>query len=343
MHNQLGESYKATDNYQCAPFFVGNPGTGKSTLLSILAKMYHRTSTLELKCNSDARFGTGQLMDENIKFTYMTETSRNMPWGAPVINGWLEGGTGEFSKKFKDPVTQPVTFTMAFAANPDQVPVEWISNPQQGLRRRLVVFQFNVSPEKSDSEFLSKIQKDEELAKMLVKFNRMYLIGRAYFDAVRMVEQSFNFVTYTSKHVYFSRVRADLFALASPIDLFFSQENASMIVLDPGNNKAYLLQDVVRLLKDFCAQRQLPIHRVPKQEALIYSLRQYQCKTVRGTVLPEELAQVPKTIEAVDKHGQPVVLDFVQGVTIKAAGYHSYTPQSTAVSATAGSSLSFHK
>lgn len=68
------------------------------------------------------------------------------------------------------------------------------------------------------------------------------------------------------------------------------------------------------------------MHKVPKQEALIYSLRQYQCKTIRGTVLPEELAMVPKSVEAVDKHGQPVVLDFVQGVLVKAAGYQSFTP-----------------
>jgi hypothetical protein len=78
------------------------------------------------------------------------------------------------------------------------------------------------SPEKSDSELLNRLMKDDELAKMLVKFNRMYLIGRAYFDALRMARGTFNFMQYMTEHMYFSRARAELFAQASPADAFLS-------------------------------------------------------------------------------------------------------------------------
>jgi hypothetical protein len=53
---------------------------------------------------------------------------------------------------------------------------------------------FAVSPQKSDSEFIHRLQRDDELARMLVKFNRMYLIGRAFFDAWRLAKGSFNFM-----------------------------------------------------------------------------------------------------------------------------------------------------
>lgn len=123
-----------------------------------------------------------------------------MPWGVSVLNGIVEGGMTEFRSIFKKPVTKLATFTMAFAANPDQVPADWIKDPRQGFRRRLAVFQFMVSPEKSDSEFLTRLLKEDELARMLVKFNRMYLIGRAMFDAVRLSKGSFNFMTYLISH-----------------------------------------------------------------------------------------------------------------------------------------------
>lgn len=119
---------------------MGMPGTGKSTLLNLLSRMYHRTSVHEIKCNSDSQFGLGPLTDENIKFVYMSETARQMPWSVSVLNTMVEGGNTELRVMRKDPVVKLTTFTMAFAANPDQVPIEWIKDPRQGFRRRLAVF-----------------------------------------------------------------------------------------------------------------------------------------------------------------------------------------------------------
>jgi hypothetical protein len=102
--------------------------------------MYHRTSVHEIKCNSDSQFGLGPLTDENIKFVYMSETARQMPWSVSVLNTMVEGGNTELRVMRKDPVVKLTTFTMAFAANPDQVPIEWIKDPRQGFRRRLAVF-----------------------------------------------------------------------------------------------------------------------------------------------------------------------------------------------------------
>jgi hypothetical protein len=61
----------------------------------------------------------GSLQDDNIKFVYMTETSKQMPWGVSVLNSIVEGGMAEFRTMFKQPVVKQATFTMAFAANPD--------------------------------------------------------------------------------------------------------------------------------------------------------------------------------------------------------------------------------
>jgi hypothetical protein len=89
--DHTGERYQINDNYQCAPFFVGNPGTGKSTLLAIISKMYHRTSVYELKSNGDPQFGLGALSDTNIKFVFMSETAKTIPWGVSVLNNMIEG------------------------------------------------------------------------------------------------------------------------------------------------------------------------------------------------------------------------------------------------------------
>jgi hypothetical protein len=193
----------------------------------------------------------------------MTETQRVMPWSVSVLNSLIEGGQTEFRAFHKKPVTKQACFTWAFAANPDQVPIDWIKDPRQGFRRRLAVFEFMVSPEKSDSEFLNRLLREEELARMLVKFNRTYLSGRFFFDSLRMSRGSFNFMTYVTQHLYFSRVRSTLFALASPADSFLSSENDAMVVLDPTFTKCYLMSDVMRAVRDYCAQRQVPLNRVP--------------------------------------------------------------------------------
>ena len=176
-----------------------------------------------------------------------------MPWSVSVLDSLVEGGMTEFRGFHKKPVTKKATFTWAFAANPDQVPMDWIKDPRQGFRRRLAVFEFMVSPEKSDSEFLNRLLRQEELARMLVKFNRMYLCGRFFFDSLRLARGSFNFMTYLIQHMYFSRVRSNLFALASPADSFVSIENDSMVYLDSTSNKCYLIQDIMRAVRDFCA------------------------------------------------------------------------------------------
>lgn len=226
-----GQVFVPTDNFQCAPLFVGTPGTGKSTLLNLICKMLHPTSTFELKANTDSKFGLGQI-GENIKFVYMTELAKQMPFGVSTFNSIVEGGKAEFRRMQTNPLTKEATFTMAFAANPDQVPGEWIRDPTQGFRRRLVVFEFMVSPEKSDSEFMTRLTREGELAKTLVKFCRAYNLCKAYFDARRLAFGEFNFINYITKHRYFSTVRSQLFALASPSDQFLSTEN-EMVRIDP--------------------------------------------------------------------------------------------------------------
>ena len=215
------------------------PGTGKSTLLNLIRSMYHRTSVHEMKCNSDQQFGLGALMDDNIKFVFVSETAKQMPFGVSVLNTMVEGGQNELRQMFKQPVVRESTFTMAFAGNPDQVPGEWIRDPRQGFRRRLAVFQFLITPEKSDSDLHNKLSRQDELAKMMVKFNRMYLLGRAFFDSIRMAQGSFNFMDYITKHFYFSRVRSELFALASPADAFLSIDNEAMVTLEPSCTLAF--------------------------------------------------------------------------------------------------------
>lgn len=98
-----------------------------------------------------------------------------------------------------------------------------------------------IPPEKSDSELITKLMREDELAKMLVKFNRMYLLGRAYFDALRMGQGSFNFMQYITNHLYFTRVRSELFALASPADSFLQGDNEEFLELDSSSTKAFLL------------------------------------------------------------------------------------------------------
>jgi hypothetical protein len=58
---------------------------------------------------------------------------------------------------------------------------------------------------------------------------------------------------YITDHMYFSHVRAELFALASPADSFLSGDNEAMVQLDSTFGGAFLFTDVMKAVRDYCA------------------------------------------------------------------------------------------
>lgn len=50
----------------------------------------------------------------------------------------------------------------------------------------------------------------------------------------------------------------------------------------------------MKALRDFCAQRQVPVQRVPSQQAMVLTLQSSNCRVVEGTLNEEEEALMPK-------------------------------------------------
>ena len=234
----------AKDAWQVIPFFKGQAGTGKSTLLMrVCAAFYEPEDVGVLSNNIERKFGLSAICDKLL-------------FVAPEIKGDLQMEQAEFQSvvsgeacqiniKYKKAETLPRWSVPGVLAG-NEAP-NWVDNAGS-VSRRMVLFDFCHRVDNADMELGKKLT--EEMPLILLKCNRAYL------EAVRRHSKDSIW-----KHLpkYFLQTKQDLVESVNSLESFL----ASGTVVTDGD--AYMpLEDFVGLYHIHCDLRSLPRMKVNK-------------------------------------------------------------------------------
>jgi hypothetical protein len=232
------------DGWQVIPFFKGQAGTGKSTLLMrVCAGFFEPEDVGVLSNNIERKFGLSAIADKLL-------------FVAPEIKGDLQMEQAEFQSVVSGEACQiNIKYKKAETLSKWTVPgvlagneaPNWVDN-SGSVSRRMVLFDFCHRVDNADMELGKKLTA--EMPAILLKCNRAYL------DAVAKHAQDSIW-----KHLpkYFMQTKQDLVESVNSLESFLA---SGSVVVD---NNAYMpLEDFVGLYHMHCDTRSLPRMKVNK-------------------------------------------------------------------------------
>lgn len=132
------------DNWQFFPFIKGVAGTGKSTLLDLISRIYDKLDVGTMMSRGQTNFSIEHLADVFVFFC--TEVDRNMTLEPTIWNSMVSGERVGIDRKFKVTVAKTWTSPGVFAGN---VFPPWVDNGGN-VSRRMLVFLFDEIVKESD-------------------------------------------------------------------------------------------------------------------------------------------------------------------------------------------------
>jgi phage/plasmid-associated DNA primase len=132
------------DNWQFFPFIKGVAGTGKSTLLDLISRIYDKLDVGTMMSRGQTNFSIEHLADVFVFFC--TEVDRNMTLEPTIWNSMVSGERVGIDRKFKMTVAKTWTSPGVFAGN---VFPPWVDNGGN-VSRRMLVFLFDEIVKESD-------------------------------------------------------------------------------------------------------------------------------------------------------------------------------------------------
>jgi hypothetical protein len=232
------------DGWQVIPFFKGQAGTGKSTLLmKVCAAFFEAEDVGVLSNNIERKFGLSAIVDKLI-------------FVAPEIKGDLQMEQAEFQSVVSGEACQiNIKYKKAETLSKWVVPgalagneaPNWVDNAGS-VSRRMVIFDFCKRVDNADMELGKKLAA--EIPLILLKCNRAYL------DAVKKCASDSVW-----KHLpkYFLQTKQDLVESVNSLESFLSA--GSVVVC----KEAYMpMEDFVGLYHLHCDTRSLPRMKVNK-------------------------------------------------------------------------------
>lgn len=232
------------DGWQVIPFFKGQAGTGKSTLLMrVCAGFFEHEDVGVLSNNIERKFGLSAIVDKLL-------------FVAPEIKGDLQMEQAEFQSvvsgeacqiniKYKKAETLSC-WTVPGVLAGNEVP-NWVDN-SGSVSRRMVLFDFCHRVDNADMELGKKLA--QEIPAILLKCNRAYL------EAVEKYAKDSIW-----KHLpkYFLQTKQDLMESVNSLENFLT---STSVVVD---KQAYMpMEDFVGQYHLYCDNRSLPRMKVNK-------------------------------------------------------------------------------
>ena len=220
------------DDWQVMPFFKGQAGTGKSTILMKIAAAFYEAEDVGVMSNNiERKFGIYAFADKLL-------------FVAPEIKGDLQIEQAEFQSmvsgemvqlniKCKKAETKEWRVPGVLAGN--EVP-NWTDNAGS-IARRLVVFDFCQRVNDADIELGKKLSR--ELPAIMLKCNRAYRRAVADFGKRSI---------WSALPSYFHDTKKDLVENVNSLEAFLS--SCSDIALDPEAYMAY--RDFLHVYDSFC-------------------------------------------------------------------------------------------
>jgi hypothetical protein len=168
MLGRLLYSVGELDNWQVIPYIKGMASSGKSTILTRVARMFYDAEDVgTLSNNIERKFGLSALHD---KFLFIgPEIKSDIQMEQAEFQSIVSGETLQVAIKFQ--TAQTVNWTVPGILAGNEVP-GWVDNAGS-INRRILLFTFGHKVDNGDMELGKKLEG--ELPALLVKCNRAYL------------------------------------------------------------------------------------------------------------------------------------------------------------------------
>ena len=159
------------DGWQVLPFLKGKAGTGKSTALNYVCKLFYDPLDVGVLANNcDTKYALSGFVD---KFLFIgPEIKGNLGLEQAEFQTIISGEATGINKKYKDPSSVEWDVPGIIAGNQ---PPNYQDN-QGSISRRLVIFEFIKKVVHGDPQLHKKLQK--ELPSIMLKCNKAYLEAR---------------------------------------------------------------------------------------------------------------------------------------------------------------------
>ena len=158
------------DDWQVIPYFIGQAGTGKSTILTeIVNHFYEKCDVGVLSNNIENLFGLGALKDKYVLIA--PEVKNDFKLSQTDFQSMISGEDISVALKHKNAET--IKWTIPLVCSGNETP--GFTDNSGSISRRLILFYFRKKVKEKDSDPLMKQKLQGELPRIILKCNRAYL------------------------------------------------------------------------------------------------------------------------------------------------------------------------
>lgn len=239
------------DKFKVALYFLGLPGTGKSTLTTFLRQTFDEDDVGIIAPNMEKTFGLSAFM--NCALAICFEVSEHFPLDNPTLQSMIDGEPTSVARKFQTPTSiYWRCYTMLLS---NTIPFSW-SEYGGNLTRRLVVIHFKNKPQ-VDITYL-----DDDLKQFRDRF--IIKCTLAYHTMCKMWNGN-AFWTEKDEHgrqlvpEYFNKTKNLLRELVNPIDSFL--ENSEYIQVTKNAEHILTTTDFMQPFMEYCKRHGLKSKR----------------------------------------------------------------------------------
>lgn len=157
------------DQWQVASYFKGLAGTGKSTLVDLMVKIYDPSDTVTISNDTQAGFGLQNITIETLLIA-IPEIKTDFSMEQAQFQSIVTQERTSIGRKHLGPLDCVITAPLLMAGN--SLPLRWSDN-SGSIRRRIVLFYFGFCPSVVQTDLPERL-KTEELPYIIRKINHCY-------------------------------------------------------------------------------------------------------------------------------------------------------------------------
>lgn len=271
------------DNWQVIPYFKGQAGSGKSTLILHIAKRFYEDLDVGVLSNNiERKFGLSAFVDKLLFIA--PEIKSDLKLEQAEFQQIVSGEDVTINTKNVTAYAKKWTAPGVMAGN--EIP-GWMDNAAS-LQRRFLLFDFPKTVDKADSRLGQKLEA--EIPRILIKCNKAYL------DAVRRWGDGNIWQVLPQ---YFKEQRHELAQITNAVEGFIG---SGAVVF--AEDRHCPMEDFKMALQAFMQQNNYP-RKMPRWDML------------RG---PLESRGVTKKRETREYNGSRMCKEFLRGVDLAGAG-----------------------
>lgn len=249
------------DSWQCLMYFVGQAGTGKSTITSVCKELYEDEDVGVMSNNIQKQFGLSDLLDKMIYIA--PEIKRDFSIDQSEFQSMISGDKINVAVKYS--ASRSVNWSIPGIMAGNEVP-DFIDN-SGSIQRRIVTVRFDKKVKDGDLQLLKKIRS--EMGNIIAKCNRTYL---------KMANEFGNTTIWNILPDYFRKTQRELAAATNPFVHLLCSEKMEY------KKDLYIPESVLKqLYNTHCMENNYKRQRW-NQELYIGPCQQFQITIKRDTL-----------------------------------------------------------